>query len=78
MEQKGSVHNVIPEKVVLTTESPPEIWEWRFRSKQAIVRHNLSVYLKRLSSARLDNTQETLSIINDHSRLYSIFLFYVS
>ncbi len=37
MEQKSSVHNVITEKVVLTMESPPEIWVWRFRSKQAVV-----------------------------------------
>ncbi len=38
MEQKNNVHNVITEKVVLTTESPPEIWVWRFRSKQAAVK----------------------------------------
>ncbi len=42
---KSSVHNVITEKVVLTTESPPEIWVWRFRSKQAVVQHNI-VYLE--------------------------------
>ncbi len=29
-----------PQKVVLWTESPLEIWLWRFRSKQAIVWHN--------------------------------------
>ncbi len=40
MEQKCIVHNVIPQEVVLRKESPPEIWVWRFRSKQAIVRHN--------------------------------------
>ncbi len=34
MELKSSVHNVI------TTESPPEIWVCRFRSKQDVVRHN--------------------------------------
>ncbi len=38
---KSSVHNVITEKVVITTESPPEIWVWRFHSKQAVVRHNI-------------------------------------
>ncbi len=43
MEQKSGVYNVITEKVVLTTESPPEIWVWRFRSKQAVVRHNSKV-----------------------------------
>ncbi len=41
MEQKSSVHNVITEKVVLTMESTPEIWVWRFRSKQAVVWHKM-------------------------------------
>ncbi len=43
MEQKRGVHYVKTEKVVLTTESPSEICVWRFRSKQAVVRHK-SVY----------------------------------
>ncbi len=50
MEQKSSVHNVITEKVVLTTESPPEIWVWRFRSKQAVVWHNSQVWQVSLKS----------------------------
>ncbi len=31
-----------PQKVVLWTESPLEIWLWRFRSKQAIVRPKIN------------------------------------
>ncbi len=34
--KKSSVHYMIPQKEVLKTESPPEIWVWRFRSKQDI------------------------------------------
>ncbi len=30
-----------PQKVMLWTESPMEIWLWRFRSKQAIVWHKI-------------------------------------
>ncbi len=50
MEQKCSVHNVITEKVVLTMESPPEIWVWRFRSKQPVVRHNRGPTIVRITT----------------------------
>ncbi len=38
-----------PQKVVLWTESPLEFLLWRFRSKQAIVRHNLQDTVTKLT-----------------------------
>ncbi len=44
MEQKKVVSTTwFPQKIVRWTESLLEIWLWRFRSKQAIVQHNISI-----------------------------------
>ncbi len=59
MKQKCIIHNVILQKVVLRTKSPPEIWLWRFRSKQAIVRHNV-----RYVEEQLNCTTENIDFKN--------------
>ncbi len=46
MKQKSSIPTMwSPWKIVLRTESPPEIWVWRFRSIQAIAWHKGSMWV---------------------------------